>query len=100
MIIHVTQNDIDVGHPCKARSCPVALAVQRLLLPVHQAWVDEGSITIQDLVNDLDIFRVKMPEIVKDFISAYDHEKSGAGPALPFSFELPIDHLCRPPAVS
>jgi hypothetical protein len=80
--ISVTQEDIAKGERCKARNCPIARAIQRVL-PGHSVLVSQDLIethcTATDEINLYDI-----PEKAQVFVQVYDDFDH----VEPFEFEL------------
>lgn len=94
--IQVTQEDINNGIKFKCESCPVALAIKRLLKPNVKVLV--GDI-ISFMTNDSSEWKdVVTPERVWDFLVQFDNKR----PVQPFSFELdiPEDILCSIPKLT
>src|SRR5690242_13482648 len=88
--IDVTQEDIDRGNRANCRFCPIAMAIDRLVKPGVEAWIDPWSMAIfqgDKLVADF----LVLSQSMSDFIGLYD-----AGHYVPpsrFSFELPEECL-------
>ena len=90
MRIQVTQKHIDEGERCDCIRCPVALAINECLprglysvLNVWTAQILHRGKPMMSVVCDL-------PARVESVTSDFDSGR----PVSPFSFELPIDHLC------
>lgn len=82
--IEVTQEDIDNGAPCKARFCPIALAIKRKIhfeyFAISQSTFDYGPEENRKYG--------ETPAEVARFISLFDCVRDSVKP---FSFELELD---------
>lgn len=91
MKIRVTQKNIDEGNPGMKCSCPIALALSRVIserFEVHADLIQFGRIHYGIRLNDPSLdFEIDLPEVVQDFIDAFDRKEK----VKPFTFELPID---------
>lgn len=77
MRVSVTADDIMHGKRRSSKSCPVALAVNRVIDPLCYASVAAGTVRVGMLVYAL-------PLEAKEFVSAFDAEL----PVEPFDFDL------------
>jgi len=111
--IKVTADDISDGTTSDCLSCPIALAIRRVvkkdcrvevgslsaLIQVDDKLThpddyidDEQSVHVTD--NDIPVIRIPLPQRAKDFIDRFDSfggkVKEDDSVVKPFSFELPI----------
>lgn len=77
MKICVTQADIDNGFPGSPDTCPVALAISKVLNeePYVEVYGDEVEI---------DYNTIELPEKVHKFVKAFDRNED----VIPFEFDL------------
>ncbi len=87
--INVTDEDIRLGLPKKGSKCPVALALNRLLLPNVGFGVGGTYLTLNFFTTC-----TPLPQKAQNFIVAFDKKAR----VEPFSFELslPEEVLCLP----
>ena len=83
MTITVTQDHIDIGTPCKAARCPVALALRDVFLDVHTISVSNEEATLTGLDG---VRTIALPDAVRDFISDFDVDRTGR----PFQFDCEV----------
>ena len=91
ILIEVTQDDIDRGHPRRRDCCPIALAIDRVVDPsslsiTHKSARFMGSATYRDGVYDL-------PMAAERFQLRQDTGWS----VEPFQFRLDVGVLGKPP---
>lgn len=83
--IDVTAEDIAAGEPGEPCSCPIALAVLRVLPFLTGVWVDETGVELDGFAR-LGGASIPLPPPAREFISHLD-----AGDAVePFSFDLDV----------
>lgn len=78
MLINVTQEDINAGQRCDAKTCPIALAAFRMQL--EDPYVAKGTISYGVAVR----LRRNLPPAAQQFVYDFDHRND----VKPFSFEL------------
>lgn len=99
--IRVTQDDIDRGVPCGASSCPVALALLKIVAPNVGVAVDAYHIGLWCTPSHGDPFSpVRTPDVVVPFVRAFDTAVSDTDyyreVVRPFSFQLDIPERYLP----
>jgi hypothetical protein len=87
--VHVTGDDIAKGEPEKCASCPIALAVKRLLNPSYQVAITDEELNIHyhALSSHEYYFWTPLPDVAKRFVAAFDRHRS----LPPFTFEIDLD---------
>lgn len=82
MTVHVTQEDINSGIRTNCDSCPIAIAMHRILgEPVEVVW---HSAYIGSIGN---CRTVSIPRVATTFIQDFD----GHRPVSPFSFDIDLE---------
>lgn len=97
MLIEVTQDDINHGIVLDCYACPVAKAINRILLPELVAevgnsflWIYEDDRSLSELARGVPVESCYLPREVIHSICSFDLNQA----IKPFSFELPIDQYC------
>jgi hypothetical protein len=78
--ISVTQDDIDNGERQRCATCPVALAIRRVLPGAPMVSVGGWSVLLS---TELEVL---LPGVAEEFIAAFDRY----APVAPFEFELEV----------
>lgn len=86
MKIVVTAEHIERGKACKCDECPVALALARA--GVEAPRVD--NLHIHGFYDGRP-FSVATPQVVANFVEAFDETLRGNRPPKPFEFDIPIE---------
>lgn len=83
MRIHVTQEDINAGHPCRSAECPVAVAINKQIPEEYYSLVGSNYIRIRkrDFSKE---WSAITPRSVLRFIKKVDNDKK----VEPFGFNL------------
>ena len=77
VILDVTQDDIDHGHPCNSTKCPVATALIRALGGGPDIVVSVSCVSIA-FIQDGEVWDVDTPTPVATFIQAFDNQGDAA----------------------
>jgi hypothetical protein len=89
--VTVTQSDIDAGVARECGRCPVALALARVVPAGLTVIVGCISATLLSGAPTLPSFHTEIPEIARDFISAFDEGR----PVEPVEFFLDFNPYPR-----
>lgn len=92
MLISVTKDDIRKGEQCLGDSCPIALAIQKMLKPGYIVKARSYELSIYQS-NGTFIGGLPISRSAERFINKFDFE--GKKAVVPFRFKANIDKYCR-----
>lgn len=84
--VEVTQADINRGEKGRCRTCPVALAIQRVIVPTHAPEVFGDYLFLREVLYVSNKVELRLPDEVPEFIDAFDDEDA----VWPFTFSLDV----------
>jgi hypothetical protein len=94
LMVSVTQDDIFYGNTASCESCPIALAVNRLLRPDYHVSVVNDRVTVRKSSGREDERLVqwfKLPQTARVFILAFDATVRDWVVVNPFVFPLEVE---------
>lgn len=86
--VNVTKKNIKEGQPLTAKSCPIALALNKLVRKYTFISVTGDEFNIKNLAPTKQFSRleIKLPPVARKFVESFDQSKEVS----PFSFKISI----------